>query len=185
MNAAVFPSLAQVLTALAWPRGRQDEARVYRMSITGQRRAALEGYMGHGVLTYAILSAFAKPTSATANDRVDVDGLASYVGEQVPQITKSLYGIAQEPTRRLAGSNFPLGLRVMDAPQQSACPDRQEFIVIRNERLREKPDGQAAGDRILNPGYAVAAKFVGSWALLCRDGVKLGYVPQEAISKIR
>jgi uncharacterized caspase-like protein len=153
--------------------------------IAAARQAAMEGYKGHGVLTYAILSAFAKPTSATANDRIDVDGLASYVGEEVPAITKSLYGIAQEPIRKLAGNNFPLGLRVMEAPQPSECPEKQEYIVIRDARVREKPEDQAAGDRALDPGYAVAAKFVGSWALLCRDGVKLGYVPQEAISKIR
>jgi WD40 repeat protein len=153
--------------------------------IAAARQATLEGYEGHGVLTYAILSAFAKPANGNTNDRVDVDGLAAYVGEQVPEITKSLYGIAQEPIRELSGNNFPLGLRVMESTQPSDCPDKQEFVVIRNQRVREKPDGQSAGDRILDPGYAVAAKFVGSWVLLCRDGVKLGYVPPEAVLRTK
>lgn len=153
--------------------------------IAAARQAALEGYRGHGVLTYTILSAFHKPQAGASDDRVDVDGLALYVGQQVPEITKSLYGVAQEPIRKLAGSNFPLGLRVMEAPQPSDCPDKQEFVVNRKERLRETPDDQAGGDRVLDPGYAVAVKFVGNWALLCRDGVKIGYVPEEAVFKVR
>jgi hypothetical protein len=153
--------------------------------IAAARQAALEGYKGHGVLTYTILSAFQKPQAGTTNDRIDVDGLALYVGKQVPEITKSLYGVAQEPIRKLSGSNFPLGLRVMDAPQPSDCLDKQEFIVNRKERLREKPEDQAGGDRVLDPGYAVGVKFVGNWALLCRDGEKIGYVPGEAVLKIK
>jgi WD40 repeat protein len=153
--------------------------------IAAARQAALEGYRGHGVLTYTVLSAFHKPQTGTSDDRVDVDGLALYVGQQVPEITKSLYGVAQEPIRKLAGSNFPLGLRVMEAPQPSDCPDKQEFVVNRKERLREAPEDQAGGDRMLDAGYAVGVKFVGKWALLCRDGVKIGYVPEEAVFKVR
>jgi WD40 repeat protein len=153
--------------------------------IAAARQAAQEGYKGHGVLTYTILSAFQKPEASTANDRIDVDGLALYVGEKVPEITKRLYGFTQEPIRKLTGNNFPLGLRVIDAPEPSECPDKQEFIVIRNERLRQKPEESAGGDRILDVGYQVGAKFVGGWALLCRDGVKLGYVPLDALVRPR
>src|SRR5262249_11165949 len=39
--------------------------------IAAARQAALEGYRGHGVLTYTILAAFGKPQAGTANDRVD------------------------------------------------------------------------------------------------------------------
>jgi hypothetical protein len=153
--------------------------------IAAARQAALEGYKGHGVLTYTILEAFAKPPSPTANDKIDIDGLAAYVGTQVPEITKSLYGMAQEPIRKLTGSNFPLGLRVIDVHQNSDCPDKQDFIIIGNERLREKPEDQAPGDRVLEAGYTVAAKFYGSWALVCRDGITLGYVPQQSVLKTK
>jgi hypothetical protein len=135
-------------------------------------------------LTYAILADFQKSQIA-GNDRVDVDGLARYVGEQVPEITKTLYGTAQQPVRKLAGNNFPLGMRVMDVLQPSECPDKQEFILIRDEFVREKPEGNAPGIRNLDAGYQVAVKYFGDWALLCRDGMKLGYVPEKAVAKIR
>jgi len=152
--------------------------------IAAARQAALEGYRGHGVLTYAILADFQKSQLA-GDDRVDVDGLARYVGEQVPEITKALYGTPQQPVRKLAGNNFPLGMRVMDVLQPSECPDKPEFILVRSEFVREKPEDDAPGARNLDAGYQVAAKFIGNWALLCRDGVKLGYVPDKAVAKIR
>jgi hypothetical protein len=152
--------------------------------IAAARQAALEGYRGHGVLTYAILADFQKSQIA-GNDRVDVDGLARYVGEQVPEITKALYGTAQQPVRKLAGNNFPLGMRVVEVLQPSECPDKQEFILIRDEFVREEPKDNAPGIRNLDAGYQVAVKYIGNWALLCRDGVKLGYVPEKAVAKIR
>lgn len=152
--------------------------------IAAARQAALEGYRGHGVLTYAILADFQKSQIA-GNDRVDVDGLARYVGERVPEITKALYGTPQQPVRKLAGNNFPLGMRVMDVLQPSECPDKQEFILVRDEFVREKPEDNAPGARNLDAGYQVAVKYIGNWALLCRDGVKLGYVPEKAVAKIR
>ena len=153
--------------------------------IAAARQAALEGYRGHGVLTYTILADFQKSQVAPGNERVDVDGLARYVGEQVPEITKALYGTPQQPVRKLAGNNFPLGMRVMDILQASECPDKQEFILIRDEFIREKPEDNAPGVRNVDAGYQVAVKYIGNWALLCRDGVKLGYVPGEAVTKIR
>ena len=68
---------------------------------------------------------------------------------------------------------------------QGECPERQEFIVIRNERLRESPEDAANGDRMLDPGYQVGAKITGSWALVCRDNAKLGYLPQDALLKTK
>ena len=51
--------------------------------------------------------------------------------------------------------------------------------------MRQKPEDSAAGERLLDAGDSVAVKFAGKWALLCRDGVKMGYVPQDAVVKVR
>jgi len=51
--------------------------------------------------------------------------------------------------------------------------------------VRQKPEASAAGERVLAAGFSVAVKFTGNWALVCRDGVKMGYVPQDAILKVR
>jgi hypothetical protein len=153
--------------------------------IAAARVAAYEGYRGHGVLTATVLETFQKPETAAVDAPVDIDGLARHVGDRVPVITEALYGVRQEPIRRLTGSNFPLGLRIIDVPPPTECPDKQEFMVIRTERVRQKPEDNAAGDQKLDPGYMVAVKFVGAWALLCRDGVKMGYVPQDAVLKQR
>ena len=96
-----------------------------------------------------------------------------------------LYGVAQQPTRKLAGINFPLGLRVIEPPPPNECPDKQEFIVVRKERLHDQPNGSAGGDRVLDLYYRIGVKPIGSWALVCRDGVKLGYLPQEAVAPTR
>ncbi|MGA7329114.1 MAG: caspase family protein, partial [Rhodomicrobium sp.] len=151
--------------------------------IAAAREAAYEGYRDHGVLTYTILEAFQKLGTAGADDKVDVNSLARHVGERVPEITASLYSVRQEPIQKLSGSNFPLGLRTLAPPPPSECPEGQDFIIIRNERLREEPKDAAGGDRMLDPGYKVGAKFIGSWALICRDNAKLGYVPQDALLK--
>ena len=153
--------------------------------IAAARQAAHEGYHGHGVLTYAILEAFQKPGTPVAVEKIDVDGLASYVGDKVPEITKSLYGERQEPIRKLSGSNFPLGLRVLSRPAEDECPESEDFIVIREEGLRDKPDPAAGVKRTL-PLYSKAgAVFEGDWALLCRDGVTIGYVPKDAVAQTK
>jgi hypothetical protein len=56
---------------------------------------------------------------------------------------------------------------------------------VRSERVRQKPEAGAAGERVLDAGFSVAVKFTGNWALVCRDGVKMGYVPQDAILKVK
>jgi hypothetical protein len=52
---------------------------------------------------------------------VDVDGLARHVGDKVPEITQTLYGVRQDPIRKLTGNNFPLGMKILDIPKPIAC----------------------------------------------------------------
>ncbi|MGB0084462.1 MAG: caspase family protein [Rhodomicrobiaceae bacterium] len=152
--------------------------------IAAAREAAYEGYEGHGVLTYAILEAFRKlETPGGKAQEVGVDRLAHYIGKRVPEITTALYGVRQEPIRKLTGEDFPLGLRILSVAAPNECPAEEEFVIIKSEPLRDNPDDTAPSGRTLTPGYRVGAKFSGSWALICRDGAKLGYLRPESIAK--
>jgi uncharacterized caspase-like protein len=153
--------------------------------IAAARQAAYEGYRGHGVLTFAVLEAFQKGPDGDANTLVDVDGLASHVDKRVPEITEDLYGVRQQPTRRLFGDNFPLGFTVLDPIAISECSERPDFIVVHREPLQATPDERAPHGRQLEPGFQVGAEFNGKWARVCRNGTKIGYVHSNALARIQ
>jgi hypothetical protein len=91
--------------------------------IAAVRQSANESYRDHGVLAGAILDAFQKSQNAGSPERVEVDWLARTLSEQVLQITKTVYGVAQAPFYKLPGSNFALGVKLGDlssAAQKSA-----------------------------------------------------------------
>ena len=65
-------------------------------------------------------------------------------------------------------------------------PTTPTHMVIRTERVRQKAASAAPGERELPPGTMVRVlEFAGDWAIVARDGEKLGYVPFEAILKMQ
>jgi WD40 repeat protein len=159
-----------------------------RNIIAASRDAAYEGYRGHGVLTYAILEALGEAASHKG-DEVRVTALADYIGVRVPEISKSTFGVLQNPTRKLAGSDFPIGIRrsvlaiVGDGPAIAKDPTH---VMIREELLREKPATDAPSSRPLAAGTRVrAVEYVGTWVIIARDGQKLGYVPADALARMQ
>ena len=59
-------------------------------------------------------------------------------------------------------------------------------VLIRSERVREKPADDASGERQLGPGTQVRViEFIGGWAIIARDGQKLGYVPENAVLRLQ
>lgn len=69
--------------------------------------------LGHGVLTYAILTALGEksPPAATANGegQVTVNSLLHYLGEEVPRLTQKYQrGERQEVVQASTGQDFPL-----------------------------------------------------------------------------
>jgi uncharacterized caspase-like protein len=148
-------------------------------------QAAMEGYKGHGVLTYALLEALNTPDGGTRDETVKVGALADHVGERVPEITQSIWGVAQQPTRKLTGNNFAIGIRQAVLSATEEIPTTPTHVVIRAERVREKPALDAPGERELDPGTQVhVVEFVGDWAVVTRDGEKLGYVPVKALAEL-
>jgi hypothetical protein len=158
-----------------------------RSVITAASSAAIEGYRDHGLLSYVILAALTK-TSASDSDEVTLSQLAAYVDEQVPNISKRVFGLEQWPHNKIEG-NFPLGKRVAAAPIRGAepvIPKEPTHVLTRAERVREKPVADARGELKLAPYTAVrVVDFVGSWVVIARDGQKLGYIPADAVGRIQ
>jgi uncharacterized caspase-like protein len=153
--------------------------------IAAARQAAFEGWQGHGVLTFALLEAMNKKEGNTDEDRIKVAGLASYVDERVPEISQRLTGLYQRPTYRLSGSDFPIGVREAVLTQDGSVSTVPTHVLVRRERVREQAAADAQGEQELSPGMQVRVlKFDGAWALVARDGQKLGYVPAEALIKL-
>ena len=151
--------------------------------IAAARQAAFEGYRGHGVLTYALLEALHKKDGG-GNDSVRVGSLADHIGGRVPAITQELFGQLQSPIRRLSGNDFPIGIRQAVLEANDTIPKTPTHFLVRSERVRERPAADAQGGRELPAGFQVrVVEYEGGWAVIARDGQRLGYVPVEALLK--
>ncbi len=158
-----------------------------RSVITAASSAAYEGYQGHGLLTYSILDAF-KKTDGGGDDLVELLQLAAHVDRQVPILSQRAFGVLQRPHNRIEG-NFPLGVRrvALTAPATAkADPSTPTHVLVREERVRERPTAEAQGDPALPPGTLLRViEFEGGWAIIARDGERLGYVPVEALVRMQ
>src|SRR5262245_25519195 len=68
-------------------------------------RALEQGTNGHGVYTWALLEGLSGKAAPAGTDRIELDALASYLEERVPQLTKP-YGYEQIPVRSTEGQSF-------------------------------------------------------------------------------
>jgi hypothetical protein len=155
-----------------------------RSVITAASNSAFEGYKGHGLLTYTILDRLTKQVGNDDAEEITLWKLATYVKEQVPKISQQVFGERQEPHNSV-GDDFPIGTRVASLTRPSAeldIPKTPTHVLIKEERVRERPDKNAQGLRVLTPGAQVrVVKLMDPWAMIAIDGEKLGYVPNEAL----
>lgn len=160
-----------------------------RNIIAAARDAAYEGYKGHGVLTYAILEALDRRASPLKDATVRIAALAEYVGKRVPAITQKSFGIYQNPTRKLSGNDFPIGIRQEVLQVGGAGPAISKIpthVVIKQAILRERPASDAPAGRALPPGTQVrAVEFIGNWVVVARGGQKIGYLPLGALVRLQ
>src|SRR5262249_28087265 len=75
------------------------------IAAAGSSQSAIEGYKGHGVLTYAVLEALTRKNNDVGQEQVKVGMLADYIDEQVPSITQRVWGVYQRPVRKLSGND--------------------------------------------------------------------------------
>jgi WD40 repeat protein len=77
---------------------------------SSKSQVALEGYEGHGAFTWTMLDGL-KGKAADNSGKITINGLATYVEENLPQITFKKWGFEQIPQKNLQGMDFPIGLR--------------------------------------------------------------------------
>jgi uncharacterized caspase-like protein len=70
-------------------------------------QVALEGYMGHGVFTYAFLEGLTK-ANADKDGVITVSSLAEYIQNLVPQITMDQWKYRQYPLSVIEGQSFSI-----------------------------------------------------------------------------
>jgi hypothetical protein len=117
---------------------------------------------------------------------VTLSQLAARVDEQVPNISRRVFGVVQWPHNKIEG-NFPLGKRVafeLITHGEPTIPKEPTHVLVRAERVRAKPALDAPGEQML-ARYALVrvVDFVGDWVIVARDGQKLGYVPADAVAQ--
>ena len=158
-----------------------------RSVITAASSSAFEGYQGHGLLTYTILDELTKP-EGSGNEEVTLSKLAAYVYDQVPKISQRVFGERQQPHNTIA-DDFPLGERVAAANTatsaigQADIPKTPTHVLIRAERVREQPSGtRRVSGRLLWARLVRVVQLSQGWALIAREGEKLGYVPEDALA---
>jgi hypothetical protein len=158
-----------------------------RSVITAASSSAFEGYQGHGLLTYTILENLTTPDES-GNDEVTLSKLAAYVYDQVPKISQRVFGERQQPHNTIA-DDFPLGERVAAVAKpetEPTIPKTPTHVLIRSERVHEQASSDAPGERILAVGTLVrVVQPLQGWALIAREGEKLGYVPEDALAPVQ
>src|SRR5262249_44267603 len=77
----------------------------------GEKQAALEGYGGHGVFTFALLDALARG-DRDGDGFISVNELTGYVPGLVEDITEKTWRRRQVPRVSFSGDNFKLAKQV-------------------------------------------------------------------------
>ena len=159
-----------------------------RSVITASSSAAREGYQGHGLLTGAMLRAFTTGVPGSGHTEITVQRLANFVYNEVPKISLAAWGIRQQPHVRIA-DDFPIGAPTISesgAPANNLVPSASTHVVVEESDVRELPDLSAAATRRLQPGFTVrVVRREGPFAVVARDGVILGYFPEEALTLLQ
>ncbi len=150
---------------------------------------ALEGYRGHGVFTYALLEAM-NGADVNGNEQIEVTELAAYVDDRVPAISHETFGFRQVPQMRIVGSNFAVGSRVAALGDASGAvstiPNEPTHILPAATAVLAEASSDASEIVTLDAWTVVRVlEADANFALIARDGARLGYVPASALRRIQ
>jgi WD40 repeat protein len=147
---------------------------------------ALEGYQGHGVMTWAMLDALGSG-DLNGNATLEVTELASYLDMKVPEISSAAFGFRQVPQMSVQGSDFALGSAVAvlgDAPE--TFPATLSHVVAGGTQVRDAPDG--AEVLVIEAGVFYGVFKIeerDGFARIAKDGRSLGWVPVAALTPLQ
>lgn len=147
---------------------------------------ALEGYQGHGVMTWAMLDAFDRADS-NGNATIEVTELASFLDVKVPEISAAAFGFRQVPQMSIKGSDFAMGSRVavLDAAAES-FPATLTHVVAGGTAVLDAPDGaqvQAIPQGVFYGVFKI--EEAEGFARIAKDGKALGWVAIAALTPLQ
>jgi WD40 repeat protein/uncharacterized caspase-like protein len=152
-------------------------------------KPALEGYKGHGVFSYALLESLEKGR-VNQEGLIDVLGLISFVDEEVPTLSFQAFKQRQIPQTKFVGSNFAVAkpIAALDggsvaAESAAMISSEPTHVVLVRTQVRESAGETGSAVAELTPGAKVAlVETRGGWALVAREGKRLGYVEATALA---
>lgn len=147
---------------------------------------ALEGYQGHGVMTWAMLDALGQGDT-NGNATIEVTELAGWLDVKVPEISAAAFGFRQVPQMSIRGSDFALGAAVTvlgDAAE--SFPATLTHVVAGGTPVLDAPGGAVVQEI---PGGVFFGVFKageeGGFARIAKDGRALGWVPVAALTPLQ
>lgn len=147
---------------------------------------ALEGYQGHGVMTFAMLDALGQADS-NGNATIEVTELANWLDVKVPEISAAAFGMRQVPQMSIKGSDFALASRVsvLDASSES-FPATLTHVVAGGTEVLDAPNG-ATLMQIEQGGFTGVYKIEDNagFARIAKDGKALGWVAAAALTPLQ
>lgn len=159
------------------------------LSAATDTEPALEGYRGHGVLTYALLDGF-NAADANGNGTIEVTELAAFVDAQVPDISTRAFGFRQVPQMSIRGSDFPVArqLKVLAGGEPAAprYPGTITHVATGGTVVHDAPGGNPVME--VPAGVFFGVHLIaeeGGWAHVAREGMALGYVRSEALTRLQ
>ncbi|MFC3182068.1 WG repeat-containing protein [Cypionkella sinensis] len=147
---------------------------------------ALEGYNGHGVMTWAMLDAMGQ-ADTNGNATIEVTELASFLDVKVPEVSFAAFGLRQVPQMSIKGSDFALGSKVsvLDASAES-FPATLTHVVAGGTAVLDAPAGaqvQVIAEGVFAGVYKIEEKD--GFARIAKDGKALGWVAVAALTPLQ
>ncbi len=147
---------------------------------------ALEGYRGHGVMTWAMLDAMGA-ADTNGNATIEVTELANYLDLKVPEISAAVFGLRQVPQMSIKGSDFALGAQVAvlgDAPE--SFPATLTHVVAGGTSVLDGPGGAEVQQIPQGVFFGVfKAEEKDGFARIAKDGAALGWVPLATLTPLQ
>jgi len=160
------------------------------LTATTDDAPALEGFRGHGVFTYALLDALERG-DVNNNGLIEISELADYIDAKVPDFSFEAFKLRQIPQRSIVGNNFALANKATvlaaASPKSgvatSVIPAKPTHVVIAPADVRQEASASSAIIVRVSPGGQVSLmESKDGWALIARDGQRLGFVEEKALA---
>ncbi len=147
---------------------------------------ALEGYNGHGVMTYALLEAL-DAADTNGNATIEVTELAGFVDQKVPEYSQAAFGYRQVPQMSLKGSDFALGAKVSVLKGAvERFPETLTHVVTGGSAVLDAPGGATV--TVIDAGAFFGVFLIeekDGFARVAKDGLAIGWVPLASLGKLQ